>query len=125
MKIPRVIDFEIPADDVERITKFYETVFGWKVEKWPGPIDHWFLITGDEAEPGINGSFAKRENFPEGSTVNVVGVDNVDKYAELVEEQGGQLVGDKIIIPGVGYYHYFKDTEGNLMGMMQYDSAVK
>ncbi|MFX1492182.1 MAG: VOC family protein [Promethearchaeota archaeon] len=125
MKIPRVIDFEIPADDVERITKFYETVFGWKVEKWPGPIDHWFLITGDEAEPGINGSFAKREDFPEGSTVNVVGVDNVDKYAELVEEHGGQLVGDKIIIPGVGYYHYFKDTEGNLMGMMQYDSAVK
>jgi catechol 2,3-dioxygenase-like lactoylglutathione lyase family enzyme len=70
--MPRVIDFEIPTDDVERITKFYTTVFGWKVEKWKGPVDHWFLVTGDDSEPGINGSFAKRGDFPEGTTVNVI-----------------------------------------------------
>ncbi|MHA2428467.1 MAG: VOC family protein [Candidatus Hermodarchaeia archaeon] len=100
--MPRVIDFEIPADDVERITKFYKT-----------------------SEPGINGSFAKRGDFPEGTTVNVIGVDNVDKYAKLVKTNGGKLIGDKITIPRVGYYRYFKDTEGNLMGMMQYDSSAK
>ena len=124
VSMPRVIDFEIPADDVERITKFYKTVFGWKVKKWKGPVDHWFLVTGDDAEPGINGSFAKREDFPEGTTVNVIGVDNVDKYALLVKTNGGTLVGEKITIPKVGYYQYFKDTEGNLMGMMQYDTPV-
>ena len=29
----RVIWFEIPADDPGRAAKFYEEVFGWKVEK--------------------------------------------------------------------------------------------
>lgn len=124
VSLPRVIDFEIPADDIERITKFYKTVFGWKVEKWKGPVDHWFLVSGDDSEPGINGSFAKREDFPEGTTVTVIGVDNIDKYASLVKTNGGKLVGEKITIPKVGYYQYFKDTEGNLMGMMQYDRSA-
>lgn len=123
--MPRVIDFEIPADDIERISTFYQSVFGWKVEKWPGSIDHWFLITGDDAEPGINGSFAKRSEFPESTTVNVIGVDDLDKYSELVKSNGGEIVGEKITIPRVGYFVYFKDTEGNLFGMMQYASSAK
>ena len=32
-KIPTVVHFEIPADDVERARKFYSTLFGWKIEK--------------------------------------------------------------------------------------------
>ena len=123
--MPRVIDFEIPADDIKRITAFYQTVFGWKVEKWKGPVDHWFLITGDDAEPGINGSFARREDFPEGATVNVIGVEDIDKYIKLIKTNSGTIIGEKITIPGVGYYVYFKDTEGNLMVMMQDDSTVK
>ena len=123
--MPRVIDFEIPADDIERISKFYQTVFGWKIEKWKGPVDHWFLITGDDKEPGINGSFAKREEFPESTTVNVIGVEDIEKFVKLVQTNKGTIVGDKITIPGVGYFVYFKDTEGNLMGMMQNDSTAR
>ena len=33
----RVIHFEIPAGDPERAANFYRKVFGWKIEKWPGP----------------------------------------------------------------------------------------
>jgi predicted enzyme related to lactoylglutathione lyase len=32
-KIPSIVHFEIPADDVERARKFYSTLFGWKIEK--------------------------------------------------------------------------------------------
>ncbi len=123
--MPRVIDFELPADNVDRIAKFYQTVFGWKVEKWPGPIDHWFLITGVDSEPGINGSFGKREDFPEGIPVTVIGVNDIDKYIQLIKANKGTLVGSKITIPGVGYYQYFKDSEGNLLGMMEYISTAK
>lgn len=35
----RVIHFEIPADDPERSISFYEKVFGWRIEKWDGPIE--------------------------------------------------------------------------------------
>jgi predicted enzyme related to lactoylglutathione lyase len=37
--MPRVVYFEIPADDPERAAKFYKEVFGWKIDKWEGPFD--------------------------------------------------------------------------------------
>jgi hypothetical protein len=37
--VPRVIHFEIPADDPRRAVKFYEKVFGWRIDKW-GAIDY-------------------------------------------------------------------------------------
>jgi hypothetical protein len=36
--LPTIVHFEIPADDVERSKKFYNDLFGWKIEKWPGKL---------------------------------------------------------------------------------------
>ncbi|MHA2141946.1 MAG: VOC family protein [Candidatus Thorarchaeota archaeon] len=120
----RVVHFEIVADDAERISKFYEKVFDWKVQKWEGPMEYWFLMTGDEKEPGIDGAFGMRQS-PEDVTVNTIDVDDVDKYVKLVEENGGEIVRPKQVIPGVGYLAYIKDTEGNLWGMMHSDPEAK
>ncbi len=122
--MPRVVHFEIVADDAERISKFYQNVFGWRVEKWEGPMDYWFLMTGDKEEPGIDGAFGLRQSF-EDVTVNTIDVDDVEKYVKLVEENGGEIVRPKEVIPGVGYLAYFKDTEGNLWGMMKDDPNAK
>lgn len=35
--MPRIIHFDIPADDPTRAQKFYQEVFGWTFEKWNGP----------------------------------------------------------------------------------------
>ena len=35
--MPRVIHFELSADDPARAVKFYDEVFGWKTQKWDGP----------------------------------------------------------------------------------------
>ena len=59
--MPKVIWFEIPADDPGRAAKFYEDVFGWKVEKWDGPFDYWLVTTGPDDEPGINGAIMTKE----------------------------------------------------------------
>ena len=74
---------------------------------------------------GINGAFSKREEFPENTPVNVIGVDNLEKYVMLVKTNNGTIIGEKITLPGVGYFMYFKDTEGNLMAMMEYDKKAK
>jgi len=122
--MPRVVHFEIVADDAERISKFYEKVFDWKVQKWDGPMDYWFLMTGDEKEPGIDGAFGMRQSSDD-MTINTIDVDDIDKYVKLVEENGGEIVRSKQVIPGVGYLAYFKDTEGNLWGMMHSDPDAK
>ena len=118
--MPRVIHFEIPADDPARAVKFYETVFGWKIEKWDGPEDYWLALTGEEGQPGINGAITGRGE-PTTVVVNTLDVASVDDSIAQVVANGGSVVMPKMPVPGVGYLAYFRDTEGNAFGMMQND----
>src|SRR5882762_1661767 len=69
----RVIHFEIPVDDADRAVAFYKNAFGWKIEKWNGPMDYWMVNTGDEKAPGINGAIMKRGDVK--TTTNTLGVE--------------------------------------------------
>lgn len=53
--MPRVIHFEIHADNPERAVKFYEKVLGWTFQKWGGPMDWWLVTTGPDVQQGRNG----------------------------------------------------------------------
>lgn len=119
----RVVHFEIPADDPERAVGFYEKVFGWKFNKWDGPMDYWLIETGDENAPGINGGLLKREHPGQGLS-NVVDVASADTFAQKVIEAGGRIVVPKTAIPGVGYIVYYQDPEGNVLGMMEHDESA-
>jgi predicted enzyme related to lactoylglutathione lyase len=119
----RVIHFEIPASDPERASAFYQKVFGWKIEKWPGPTEYWLVTTGAEGTPGINGGLMKNTEVK--ATTNTIGVESVDLAIEAAKRAGGKLVMPKTPIPGVGYFAYCQDTEGNLFGVMQADKNPK
>lgn len=115
--MPRIVHFEIPADKPERAGKFYENVFGWKVDKWEGPFDYWMVTTGEDEEPGINGAIMTREM---GNMVrNTIGVESFDKYAKKIEMEGGKKVTEKTEIPGIGVMAAFQDTEGNIFVIME------
>jgi len=127
--MPRVIHFEIRADDPERAVKFYKTVFGWNVEKWQGPMDYWLVYTGKD-EPGIDGAIMKREQPLRGGDgvvayVCTVGVKPIDVYIEKVESNGGDIVVPKRLVSGVGWFAQCNDTEGNLFGLMEDDPNAK
>jgi predicted enzyme related to lactoylglutathione lyase len=116
--MPRVVHFEISAEDTERAVGFYREVFGWEFQKFGGPRDYWLVTTG-EGEPGINGGVFKRDgpvNF-----VNTVGVPSVDECAGRVVERGGRVVVPKTPIPGVGHLVYCQDTEQNVFGIIEVD----
>jgi uncharacterized protein len=119
----RVIHFEIPAADPERASKFYQKVFGWKFDKWAGPMEYWMVTTGAEGTPGINGGLMRNTNVK--TTTNTVGVESVDAAIKTATGAGGKLVMPKTPIPGVGYFAYCEDTEGNLFGVMQADKNAK
>jgi uncharacterized protein len=120
----RVIHFEIPAAEPERAAAFYGKAFGWKFDKWPGPMEYWMVVTGKEGEPGINGGMMKK---PGGitSTTNTIGVDSVDGAIDAVVKAGGKNIMPKTPIPTVGYFAYCEDTEGNVFGVMQADPNAK
>jgi len=122
--MPRVVHFEIDAEDPERAIMFYEKVFGWKIEKWKGPIEYWLIMTGKQDEPDIDGGLARRTE-DEPSTVNTIDVPSIDEYIKKVENNGGSIIRPKMAVPGVGWMAYFKDPEGNIFGMMQSDPTAK
>jgi predicted enzyme related to lactoylglutathione lyase len=122
--MPRVVHFEIPAEDPGRAVKFYSEVFNWKIEKWAGPVDYWLIITGDEDEPGINGAIMKRQN-PQATISNTIEIPSVDDFLNKIVASGGKIIAPKIPVPGVGYAAYFEDTEGNVFGLMQDDKTAK
>ena len=49
----RIVHFELPADSPARWMAFYRRAFGWRFEKWDGPMDYWMIKTGEG--PGIAG----------------------------------------------------------------------
>ena len=120
----RVIHFELSADNPERAARFYTKVFGWKIEKWAGPTDYWLVTTGPDSEPGINGAIMQRAD-PKATTVNTIGVASVDEFCAKIVKSGGKVLQPKMPIPGVGYYAYCQDTEGNAFSLMQPDMSVK
>jgi len=122
--MPRITHFDIPSDDPERAQKFYKEVFGWKFEKWDGPMEYWMINTGDDKQPGINGGLARRMPGQIGMT-NTIDVPSVDEYINKIVSKGGQRLLPKMPIPGVGYFASCMDTEGNIFGIIQMDKNVK
>ena len=122
--VPKIIHFEINADDPLRAKGFYEKVFNWNIEKWDGPIEYWNIVAGEEDEEGINGGIQRREG-PNDQIFNYIKISSVDEFKKKIEENGGTIVTPKITVPGVGYFYMFKDSEGNKLGIMQEDESAK
>ena len=113
----RVVHFEITADDVERARKFYE-IFGWEISPSGTPgVDYWLAHTGEGAT-GINGAIMPRAYDPQ-PVINWVGVSDLDDMIDKVKAAGGEIVGERQAVPGIGDTIYAKDTEGNTFGMIQ------
>ncbi len=115
--MPRVIHFEIPAENTERAVQFYQKVFGWSITKWAGPVDYWLVTTGEEKEPGINGAITPKDNYV-AATTNTIGVISYEDAVKKIADAGGTMLTPKTAVPGIGYMSYCKDTEGNVFGIM-------
>jgi len=119
-----VVHFEIPADDVEKLRKFYSELFGWKIEKMPGPVEYWGIATvpvdekGMPQRPGVNGGMMKRQN-PEHKPVNYIAVESVDEYVKKIEALGGRVIAPKMEVPGIGWWALALDPEGNQFAILQ------
>lgn len=120
----RIVHFEVPYDDAERARAFYSGLFGWELQ-WLPDMDYTMVTTGPMSdqgrptEPGyINGGMAKREG-PLEHPVVVIDVDDIDATLAAVGEQGGSTVVPRQPVGDMGFAAYFRDCEGNLMGLWE------
>jgi predicted enzyme related to lactoylglutathione lyase len=127
----RPVHFEIHATDPTAAMAFYESVLGWRFEKW-GDVDYWLVSTsgGDpmsttpDPEPGINGGLLPRVGPPPSAdqavnaSVLVVGVPDCDATVATAVAAGGSIALPPETMPGVGRVGYVKDPDGNLLGLI-------
>jgi predicted enzyme related to lactoylglutathione lyase len=123
----KVVHFEVPASKPKRAQSFYRDVFGWGMEEMP-EMDYTMVTTapvdkeGRLTEPGaINGGMMKKtKRFS--APIITIQVDDIDSALDAVAKHGGKAVVKKTPIGPYGFSAYFKDTEGNLMGLFQLPS---
>lgn len=118
--------FAINADNVDRARAFYEKVFGWKFSAW-GPPGFLQIETGTATEPGIRGALQQRRALVEGQRMTgfecTVAVRDLDAVTAALLSAGGTIVLPRTHIPTVGHLLFFRDTEGNVAGIIQPDPA--
>jgi predicted enzyme related to lactoylglutathione lyase len=122
----RVVHFEIPADDGERAATFYTEAFGWSMVGVPG-MDYTMVGTtpsgpdGAPSEVGsINGGmFVRSEEFPPRTPIITVDVEDIDASLAKIGELGGTTVSPRMPVDDMGFAAYFKDTEGNVLGLWE------
>lgn len=126
--MPRVVHFEIHADDPERAMAFYKKVFGWEFRKFD-EYEYWLAITGPDDKPGVNGGLIRRKGALKDhggimAFVCAMNVADIDRRIAKVTKAGGAVVVEKLAVPGVGWNAYCKDTEGNVFGLHQRDKKA-
>jgi predicted enzyme related to lactoylglutathione lyase len=121
----RVVHFEIPFDDGDRARGFYKEAFGWSIQELP-EMSYTIVTTGPTtdqgmpSEPGfINGGMLQRDVGPASGPVITTDVENIDAALEKIEKLGGSTVVTKQAVGDMGFAAYFRDPEGNLMGLWE------
>lgn len=119
--------FEIQSSSPEREIKFYQTVFGWKfIKETFVPIEYYRIETNS-----INGGLLQRPaktpptEFRTNAFVNSIQVENFDRTAELILQNGGQIALPKFAIPGRCWQGYFTDSDHNTFGIFEANSNAK
>ena len=113
--------FEIPVTDFDRAKHFYQVVFSIHMEdsSMPGMQMAFFPYQMENGK--VAGAIAKSPyHIPAADGVIVYLNSNPDlnNALEKVAAEGGEvLMGKTLISPEIGYMAYFKDTEGNRIGL--------
>jgi len=116
----RIVHFEFNSPDPAKSNPFFESVFGWNIQKW-GDEQYWLCATG--SGDGIDGAtMQSRDNQPR--TVCAIQVDSVDASIEKIKAAGGTIVVPKFPVPTVGWVAYFTDPAGVLAGVYQHDPSA-
>jgi len=66
----------------------------------------------------INGGMMKRQR-PVTSPVITIGVEDIEGTIQNVKKMDGEIVRGKMQVGEFGYAAYFKDLEGNIIGLWQ------
>ncbi|MDR4469010.1 MAG: hypothetical protein MRJ68_12070 [Nitrospira sp.] len=119
----KIVGFEIPASDFQKVSEFYGTVFDWKIKSCgdQSAMAYTTAVEKDENPTelgGINGGFYKRQSGDESPSL-IVETESIDKTLKAIEAGGGKVITPKHSVDECGFMADFADPEGNVLSLWQ------
>ncbi len=115
--------FEIPATDIDRAQKFYESIFSVQMVPLNTPNIQMRMFPVEDMMTGIGGAICFAGEFyqPSASAGPLIYLNanpDVQNVLDRVEAAGGKIVVPKTqISPEHGFMAIFVDTEGNRIAL--------
>lgn len=115
--------FEIPATNLDRAQKFYETIFSFKMIPMDLPNIKMRMFPLMDIANGIGGAIVDSGGFhkpsaTDGPLIYLNANPDVQNILDHVEAAGGQIIVPKTqISPDYGYMAVLMDSEGNRIGL--------
>jgi uncharacterized protein len=115
--------FEIGTTDLDRATKFYETIFNVKLAPLDMPNIKMRMFPLDDMMKGVGGALVDSGGFhkpsaTDGPLIYLNGNPDVQQVLDKVEAAGGKIMVPKTeISPEYGYMAVIMDTEGNRIAL--------
>ncbi len=124
-----MVHFEIPANNPDKLSAFYKSLFGWNFEKLSmgDAGDYWMIETRagtaqnmEKAQntAGRNGGMMKKMDAYQ-RPLNYVSVESVDDFSKKIQNLGGKIIIPKTPIPNMGAFAVGLDPEGNPVGLFE------
>ena len=112
--------FEIPATDIARAKKFYETIFEIKMEEMEMPGMKYAMFPFAPAKGKIGGGLAQSPMHIPSATGSIIYLNanpDLQKVLDRIEKAGGKITMPKTSIGPNGFMAFFTDTEANIMAL--------
>ncbi len=115
--------FEIPASDLERASKFYETIFGVSLAVMDMPNIKMRMFPLDDMMTQVGGAVVDSGGFhkpsaTDGPLIYLNANPDLQNILDKVEAAGGKIMlGKTEISPEYGNMAVIIDTEGNRIGL--------
>lgn len=113
--------FEIPATDLARAQRFYETVLGTSLKRETMGDEQMaiFPSEGEDAAAGCVNMGAERvAPSRSGTRVYLDASPSIDAALARVAAAGGRIHTAKMALPpGMGFFAHVEDSEGNVVGL--------
>jgi uncharacterized protein len=123
--------FEIPASDIDRAQKFYETILQIKMVPMDMPNIKMRMFPLDDPMNGVGGTLADSGGFhkpsaTDGPLVYLNGNPDVQLIMDRVEAAGGKILVPRMeISPEYGDMGVIIDTEGNRIAFHNIPKAMQ
>ncbi len=112
--------FEIPATNISRAKKFYESIFEIKMEEMEMSDMKYAMFPFDPMKGKIAGGLAQSPMHTPSTTGSIIYLNanpDLQKALDRIEKAGGKITMPKTSIGQNGYMAFFIDTEGNIMAL--------